>query len=193
LYQNPATAVETQANRADSDCMSQSQGNVTPWRFISREDAAVFCARAGKRLPTATEWYQAALGTPDGSCNLTSNVLFPTGKQLSCVSAVGMRDAVGNVWEWTRDDVIDGGYNDRALPNAGYVREVDAGGMATETQLETPESTFYNDYIWSNQSGVYGLLRGGFYGSGDDGGVFAVQAMTKPSFTGAAIGFRCVQ
>jgi formylglycine-generating enzyme required for sulfatase activity len=104
-----------------------------------------------------------------------------------------MHDAVGNVWEWTSDDVIDGGYNDRTLPNAGYVREVDAGGVATETQLELPEPNFYDDYIWSNQSEVYGLLRGGFYGSGNDGGVFAVQAMTKPSFTGAAIGFRCAQ
>ncbi len=192
-YLNPSSGVETTANRGDSDCLSVSQRGVTPWRFVTREEAQLFCTRAGKRLPTATEWYQAAIGTPSSACNLANNVLFPTGKQLSCLSATHIFDAVGNVWEWTSDDVIDGVSGERKLPHSGYVTQVDVGGVATESVAVGTATSFDNDYIWTNPTGSYGLIRGGFYGSGEDGGVYAVHATTKSDFSSAALGFRCVK
>jgi hypothetical protein len=193
VYQNPSSLVETTANKESAVCSSQSVKGATPWRFVTRADAQLFCARSGKRLPTAAEWYEAAIGTPSTACNLSSNILFPTGKQVNCLSAFGVSDAVGNVWEWTSDDVIDGQYNNRPLPDSGYVRQVDSGGVATESKRDTSEELFDNDYLWSNPEGSYGIIRGGFYGSGDDGGVFTVQAMTSPNFRGGAIGFRCIR
>lgn len=193
VYSNPASGVETAANREDIDCMSVSQTGVTPWRFVTRDDAQLFCTRSGKRLPTAFEWYQAAIGTPSSRCNISSNVLFPAGKQSSCLSATGIFDAAGNVWEWTSDDVTEGVYKERKLPNSGYVTQVDAGGVATESIQEVSETSFDNDYIWSNQIGSFGIIRGGFYASGNDGGVYAVQATTKSSFFSSALGFRCVK
>jgi Sulfatase-modifying factor enzyme 1 len=193
VYPNPASAVETTANREDVDCMSVSQSGVTPWRFVTRDDAQLFCTRSGKRLPTAAEWFQVGIGTPPSGCNISSNVLFPAGKQSSCISAANIFDAVGNVWEWTSDDVIEGEYQGRKLPNSGYVTQIDVGGIATESAEGGAEASFDNDYIWTNQMGSFGIIRGGFYGSGSDGGVYAVQATTKSSFSSSALGFRCIK
>ncbi|MDC1205621.1 formylglycine-generating enzyme family protein, partial [Candidatus Pacebacteria bacterium] len=115
-----------------------------------------------------------------------------TGERAGCISAAGVFDAVGNVWEWTNDDVFDGSYNGRALPVEGYVRQVDRGGIATVSGTSSAE-LFGEDYIWSKETGVYAIMRGGFYASKDDAGVYAVHAATLPTMRGAAIGFRCVQ
>ena len=103
-----------------------------------------------------------------------------------------MHDTIGNVWEWTSDDVFDGSYNGRKLPESGYVTQVDAGGVAVVSST-SPDQAFYNDYIWSNPIGVYGIMRGGFYGSNADAGIYTIHAYTLPTTPGAAIGFRCVQ
>ena len=46
----------------------------------------------------------AAAGIPDyGDCNIGGNGIFLTGVTTGCVSAKGMVDMVGNVWEWVDD------------------------------------------------------------------------------------------
>ena len=70
--------------------------------------------------------------------------------------------------------------------------QVDAGGVAVMS-TDTPDTAFYNDYIWSNPKGTYGIMRGGFYGSNADAGIYTLHAYTLPTTAGAAIGFRCVQ
>lgn len=183
----------TIANIADSDCAVVSEPQLAPWSFVSREQAALLCTRAGKRLPTASEWYQAAIGTPDDKrCNTDSRRTAMTGSYDSCKSATGIVDAVGNVWEWTSDDVFDGNYGGRDLPEGGYVSQVANDGVPTMTAQE-PGNEFGQDYLWSSETGAYGVIRGGFYGSGSDGGVFALHAETLPTSNGAAIGFRCVR
>ncbi len=190
---NPASNIQTQDNLNNLKCTAVSVKGKKPWTNIAREQAQAVCLRAGKRLPTAKEWYLFALGTPDTkeSCNIKSNGAVESGVLEGCVSAVGVFDTIGNVWEWTDDDVAQQGYQNRILPNEGYVAQVAADGIATVTE-NVPNSQFGNDYFWSKEEGVFGLLRGGFYGSGEDAGVYAVQAKTPPTTATIAIGFRCV-
>jgi formylglycine-generating enzyme required for sulfatase activity len=193
-YPNPQNEQETKANIEDSDCEAMSEANREPWRFITREQAVRACAQAGKRLPKSEEWYLTSVGTKDdaAACNTNSTTITKTGAKESCLSAAKTYDTIGNVWEWMIDDVIDGQLQGRTLPEAGYVTQVDSNGVATLTG-KTPSDLFYADYFWSAQKGAFGVLRGGFYGSKSDAGVYSVHAQTAPTSAGTAIGFRCVK
>lgn len=193
-YPSPQNELETRLNLESSGCGASSKAEVLPWRFITREQANVACMKAGKRLPTNEEWHLFASGTRDDEavCNTNSSVVLKTGDNTQCVSAIGVRDAIGNVWEWTSDDVITGVHNGRELPVSGYVAQVDKEGIATLTNT-TPSNLFYKDYFWSSKEGAYGIMRGGFFGSQSDAGVYAVHAQTLPTAAGTAIGFRCVK
>jgi hypothetical protein len=191
----PQNQFDTQKNMDNQLCSAISQKKVMPWSYITREQAELACARGSKRLPTNEEWQRIAAGTPDtqqGNCNISGNSVDTAGNREACVSAAGVFDAVGNIWEWTSDDVFDGVYNGRELPAEGYVLQVDKGGVVTESG-DAPSELFGEDYTWSEVTGAYAMLRGGFYGSRDDAGVYAVHAATLPTATGVAIGFRCVQ
>lgn len=181
---------QTQTNINEADCLPTSAAEVLPWANVNFHQAKALCARAGKRLPSASEWYEAALGTRDDSCNLNGH-LETTGKDEECLSARGMYDMVGNVWEWVDEEVTLGQYHDRALPEEGYVKEADNDGVATVTDTK-PDSAYGSDYFWHNPDGIYSMMRGGYYGAETDGGVYAVHTKIKPSFSSAAIGFRCV-
>ena len=189
----PQTAMHTQANLSERSCGAAAVSDVHPWTYVTREQAAALCTRAGKRLPTAAEWHSVAVGSDygDDACVTDARQAQLTGSQPDCVSEAGVYDAVGNVWEWVSDDVFDGQYNDRALPASGYVSQVDAGGVPTNT-TEDPIDAYYGDYFWSAPEGTYGMIRGGFYGSRTDAGVYAVHAHTDPNSATRGIGFRCV-
>lgn len=188
---SPESSIQTQANLNENTCKSVSQKAVLPWTYVSREQAKVLCMRAGKRLPSASEWYTFALGTPDNVCNVHAQGAVPTGNNTECRSAANIMDTIGNVWEWTSDDVIEGVYNGRALPSEGYVQQVADDGIATVTGVVS-EELFGSDYLWTQSSGIFAIVRGGFYGSEEDAGVYAVQAKTSPNASAIAIGFRCV-
>lgn len=192
LIENPTNQFDTEVNLSKPDCKTNEE-KILPWRHITREQAAVMCTRSGKRLPSAAEWYQFALGTPVEKCNVSSGKVDAVGKDSECVSAAGIVNSVGNVWEWVSDDVIDGVYMGRNLPETGYVSQVDNGGVATITADELDKSLGNTDYFWSSATGTYAMIRGGYYGSRSDAGVFTVHAQTAPTFSGEAIGFRCVR
>ena len=188
----PASSVDTAHNISQKGCVPVSEAEATPWTSVARPQAAELCAKAGKRLPTGEEWFLAALGTPDGGgCN-TNGQLALAGVNAECVSGAGVFDMVGNVWEHTNETIIDGQYQERSLPEAGYVTSVDTTGVALETTLE-PSIIYHDDYFWSQPEGYFTLIRGGFYGSRSDGGIYAAHAQTDQNFASAAIGFRCVK
>jgi formylglycine-generating enzyme required for sulfatase activity len=102
---------------------------------------------------------------------------------------------VGNVWEWVDASVESGQYAHRVLPETGYVTSVDADGIALSSNTSTTQEDelYGKDYFWQNKEGVRGMLRGGFYGSGNDGGIYAVNASVDLGFGSVGVGFRCVR
>lgn len=188
----PRSNIDTALNISSRDCVPESKNESWPWTFVAMPQARELCAKAGKRLPTPEEWFAAALGTPDNNdCNIEGS-LSETGSLADCYSGVEAYDMVGNVWEWVEADVREGKLVDRVLPSEGYVKDVDRSGVATLT-AEAPEIVFNSDYLWLDKNVEAKMMRGGFYGSGTKGGVYAVHAKNEASFAGQATGFRCVK
>lgn len=201
-FKNPISNSETSINISDEDCMPASVPNAHPWSNVTQPQAANVCARAGKRLLTTGEWYIAARGTPDSAsgldeeqCNISSNRAdgpATTGSGMRCVSDAGTYDMVGNVWEWVDGSVMQGEWEAVPLPQTGYVHEVDMHGMPRVTGSAADER-FNGDRFWSDVEHDTGLMRGGYYGSGDNAGIYAVYAASPQSFYGDAVGFRCAR
>jgi formylglycine-generating enzyme required for sulfatase activity len=200
-FSDPVNEDETAINMANPNCKGITESHKLPWRNITQLQAQDACQRVGKRLPSASEWYKAALGTPDmqqgwdeDSCNVASNRadgVAPSGSGMRCVSEVGAYDMVGNVWEWVSDTVENGTWKDRELPLTGFVSAVDMDGVAYDTSTGVNEN-YNNDRIWVDATLSTGMMRGGYHGSQTQGGVFALYAASPPSFSGEAVGFRCV-
>lgn len=193
---DPRSILESTQNTNVGGCAAESKAEALPWRYVTRAQAETACARAGKRLPSSEEWYRAALGTPDGAetvCNIESGDLLETRDDTACISASGAYDMIGNVWEWVADDVEGKRFGDVVLPESGYVTSVDAKG--TPRAASSSAAVEFNaDYMWSrDEDALHGIIRGGFYDSGSDAGVYAFHAGTLPTTPGVAIGFRCVQ
>lgn len=188
----PASVFDTQKNINITDCQAVPEPGVTPAVFVTFHQAQSLCARRSARLPSPYEWYDAALGTPDSNvCNI-DGTLGPAGQWEACVSARGSFDMVGNAWEWVDGAVTNGTYNGVTLPQNGYVSEADRAGVALKTDTR-PSPLFNDDYFWSAAEGSHVMMRGGFYSSGSDGGLYSIHADIEPSFSSAAIGFRCVK
>lgn len=191
LHLVPQSPQATEGNIALPTCTATGDGESEPWRYVTREQAALLCARSGKRLPTAAEWYQVALLSSLDACVLASN--GPDAATVSdCRTPSGVVHLPGNVWEWVSDDIRDSTYDGVTLPPSGYVASVDRAGVATVTSTTSVE-LFGSDYARFADAGVYGMVRGGYYGSGEDGGIYALQANIAPTFASAGIGFRCVR
>lgn len=190
-HQEPRSGLQSEQNMGTDGCYAESKAAATPWTYISLTQAQRACAQAGKRLPTADEWYRLALGTNAAACIIDAQAAGKTGTE-ACISAAGAYDAIGNVWEWVDAQVTNNTYNDRTLPESGHVSSVDADGVAITTSLD-PDVLYGDDYFWSKEDGVSGMIRGGFYGSGGDAGLYALNASVAMQFAAQGVGFRCVK
>ena len=95
----------------------------TPVCHVSQHEAQAYCRWVGRRLPTELEWEVAASRQLEGQTLSPSKTLYPWGDQphsesmantdgyrVGCVdvaafsagdSALGCRQMLGNIWEWT--------------------------------------------------------------------------------------------
>ena len=155
------------------DVYAVSIPGVLPAQFISWFQAAAAARNAGKRLPTNAEWQAAALGTPDGVCNVASGALAATGSLASCVSDVGAFDMVGNLREWVADWVP-------RSPACGSW-----GSFSDDIQCLAGAAT----------TGAPGALtRGGsFLIDGTNVGVFTVRGLDPPFSVIISFGFRAAR
>jgi hypothetical protein len=71
-YVDPMNEQQSRENIDSLECIALSKKGAMPWRNVSKVQAMTICAKMGKRLPTASEWFQAALGTPDPSSGWTN-------------------------------------------------------------------------------------------------------------------------
>ena len=190
-HQEPRSVLQSEQNVGTAGCHAESKESAIPWTYISLTQAQRACAQAGKRLPSAAEWYRLALGTNSAACIINAQGVAKTGTE-ACISAAGAYDTIGNVWEWVDAQVTNNTYNDRILPESGHVSSVDADGIAITTSDDV-DSLYDGDYFWSKQDGVSGMIRGGFYGSEADAGLYALNASVAMQFTAQGVGFRCVK
>ena len=202
-YANPENQSETRENLNNNKCLSVSVRGSIPWRNISQNQAAIACAKAGKRLPLNKEWLQAALGTPDMSHGWTSKDCQvaknwgegpgPSGSGENCRSSAGAFDMIGNAWEWVEGTIYDGEYNGKPLPEQGHVAGIDDESLPSETTEEDFDPNYYEDYFWIKKKGTRGIARGGYWDNKSGAGQYAVYMVTPPSFAGIGVGFRCVK
>jgi len=195
VHETVGNALETRENSENRQCIPQSASGKLPWAFVTYHQAKELCAKAGKRLLTNREWYEAVVGTPDErvnpSCNTKGVAVLQSGEKVECATEKSIHDGIGNVWEWVDETVNDGVYDSETLPESGYVTAADESGVARTTSADGVGNSYHDDYFWSDQNGQFGMIRGGFFGSGKDAGMYSIQAKTALSFSGNAIGFRC--
>jgi len=202
-YLNPDNQTMTKKNLDDPNCYPVSIAGAVPWRNISQIQAMTACAKAGKRLPTNEEWFLAALGTPDlhegwsiNDCHVASNWKTQpglTGTGIKCVSSAGAYDMIGNVWEWVKGEIKDGVYKGNTLPSSGYIQAVDINGLPIESDDINPNLNYNEDYLWLKNKGIRGISRGGYWNNKSDAGLFSVYLVSRSSFSGAGVGFRCAK
>ena len=188
VWSSPNGGTQYGVSSADYPCLAngndckgkiyaRSVAGVTPSRSITWFQAQQALANSGKRLPTNAEWQQAAAGTPDPGaspgvqdCNTNSVGPVATGSRANCVSAWGVHDMVGNLYQWVADWVP----ASTACPGWGSFSDdvMCLSGASTTAQ------------------GPGALVRGSLFTDAASAGVFAVIGNFKPSLALNSIGFR---
>jgi formylglycine-generating enzyme required for sulfatase activity len=170
---------------------AESRAGVPPVAKITWFQANAACRAAGKRLPTGSEWLEAARGTVDpgassgasGACVTQAPGPRDTGGGTQCVSAWGAQDMIGNLWEWT--DEWQAGLGNASKNAAGW-----PPGYGDDGTWNIASSAYWGNGIVAGLPAA--ALRGGRWDNGTLAGVFALTLDTAPTVAGAFYGFRCI-
>ena len=199
--------------------VATSRALETPWVSINQNQAKVECEKIGAHLITNAEWMAIARDIESVSSNWSGTVLNRGNSNSSAamngtdpLSGINKRthtlsngqviwDFAGNVWEWvdaqipTQADMKPTG---RYWP--GEIKDVtDWGNGLAYSEIGPKDNTFtmsngvggiyYDTSYTSNRA----FLRGGYWSSGADAGVFALVLKYSPTYLTAGIGFRCAR
>lgn len=134
--------------------------------YIANEKAR----RVGKRLPTYAEFCQAAFGSPEGkddnntyAWSATGNTgRQKTGYVKNAISALNIRDLVGNVRKWldefcldptattcTWHDVLGAGHGDAYMPSSTALHALVAGGGWSGGVNDGDRAVSCNNFPWN--------------------------------------------
>lgn len=145
-------------------------------------------AKSGKRMPDYSEFCAYAFGSPQGLDDANTNAWTQTtntgrgttGSVVNAVSAVGVVDAVGRVWEWLNDLITRAEH----ATNAGHASE--AWGWDVTSPLGDKHGNIYQYYANS----LAALLAGGDWRHGANAGARAVGCSDCPWSVYASSGVR---
>ena len=139
--------------------------------YIANEKAH----RVGKRLPTYAEFCQAAFGSPEGADANNNYAWSATGNtaRAKCgavtyaVSAVNIRDLVGNVWKWCDEfcldptasqwawqDVLGAGHGDAYIPSNTALHAFVCGGSWSGGVLDGDRAVGCSYYPWGVSTNI---------------------------------------
>ncbi len=162
------------------------RGDVYPINCVDWNQARVFAAWAGGRLPSESEWEYAARsggldrvypwGDDEATCDRAVMVnehgpgcglasTWPVCSRPDGNSDQGLCDLAGTLWEWTLDDLTES-YNDTPVDGTAHF-----GGHPTSQRM----------------------FRGGSWSRAADGVRAAIRLANELDFANAGLGFRLVR
>ena len=157
-----------------------------PVMFVNWYEADAWCRWAKRRLPTEAEWEASALGEPvaDGSRLADRKRRWPWGEAAPSLedanldfacdepldvaacpagdSALGCRQMIGNVWEWTASDFVPfpgfaaDPYEDYSQPWFNTRKVLRGGSFATSARIASPR---YRNFFTPERSDVIAGFR----------------------------------
>jgi hypothetical protein len=186
-----------------------SMGGHYPWVYVSQNQAKIACENAGKHLCSSDEWMGAAniggeiynLDATISACTVSRNCVLGNGlgpnggnacyggAMTGCVSAEGVYDMTGNVWEWT-NEIIDEVISPSGGEGYHYINSTD---LSYSTSTSADDGTYGKDrtYFSAGTTTNKAVRRGGYWITGAAAGPFCSNLGNGAAGTGYGIGFRC--
>ncbi|MCL4832083.1 MAG: SUMF1/EgtB/PvdO family nonheme iron enzyme [Caldilineaceae bacterium] len=178
-FQEYGVCVRAGVCNPPAQSLAESSGGNLPVVGVNWEEARTYCVWVGGDLPSEAQWEKAARGPsanpsryPWGNdvdpakANVLADGVQPVGSFQAGVSAYGVQDMAGNVWEWVYDYYAEETYQR-------------AGGEATDNP-RGPET------------GERRVLRGGSYENDWVEARSTHRNSTRPGDGHGDVGFRCV-
>lgn len=204
----PAFKVAQHASAKDEDGNLLLDGTCKPWTNVNFYKAQEVCKEYEYGFITETQWLAIALNLSQQDCNWTSGKvregdLFQgirnggsaksgnytpadstERRWMTLSNGSKICDFNGNVFQWVFDDVQG---DDKGLIAKAF--DAHSPSLTTAGYPSQTKGVGYRPDAGSDWSG-YALIRGGFWGSDVNAGVFALYSV-GPDYEYDHIGFRC--